>query len=168
MSPPPSHPVQPMLLRPEFLLKIRAVDAAMRARFRAAEWPEDDIDLLFTHYLFGLVMAALPEVEAPTCVAALLGLGGEVLAAAAIERALHRLPPEDPSFALIAPRVEAIGGRDALALCEVPRSTQISPVAAGPTAMRGARPVAPLVPSPLAPAATRYLRGSALAAASGS
>ncbi|KTT73817.1 hypothetical protein NS319_02605 [Sphingomonas sanguinis] len=100
---------------------MRIVAPALRQRF-GAEWRPSEIDLVFVHYLYGLVHDAWPLGSASGQLALLRDLGREVLDPDAIDCALHALPPAagtvDARGARLAHTLaaaEAFGRRDALA-----------------------------------------------------
>ncbi|ACL62634.1 hypothetical protein [Methylobacterium nodulans] len=77
--------------------KARSVEQAMRERF-AAQWSAAQIDLLYLHYLYGVVMTALPDAEPRVQIGFLRHLAGRSLTTDAVTTALHACPASgDPS-----------------------------------------------------------------------
>lgn len=96
--------------------KANSVGQAMNQRL-AAQWAEGEIDVLFLHYLHGVVMAVLPNANMQQVLDLLCRLAAPTLAADALERALHAVPEtEKPLFIRALETAEAIGRRDAESL----------------------------------------------------
>lgn len=114
------HPFD-LLLAPEMrerlAEKASSVERAMRQRF-GADFAEADVSLVYIHYLFGAVMAAVPDAGAREKIDLLRNVAERSLSPEAVTKALNTAPAADnPVLTRMLDVAEGLGRRDAETIC---------------------------------------------------
>lgn len=92
--------------------RVRVAGDALRRRY-GGELTAAEVDLVFAHYLLGLVATARPEAAPEWQLSMVRSLAALLLTPEEVDRAVHGVPPADESFVARALRTaEQVGRRD--------------------------------------------------------
>ncbi|MCO6180803.1 hypothetical protein [Ciceribacter sp. RN22] len=111
--------------------KARATEAMLRQR-SSAQLRAAEVDLVFAHYLYGLVTSVMGDASPEFRLGMVRHLGGLVLPVEAVTAALHTVPPTgEGACARMLPVAEQAGRRDGDAIREMDDPAASEPIEPG-------------------------------------